>query len=210
MEGTIGSTPLHQGLAALASDSSGPPGASIFKAIVSKVRAAASDREGIRLAVGKQVILARSFVDPRTFSKPENREMCLARVRANFAHYRSLYGILGAVVLVYTVLSSPLLLLGLTFLAACWAYAFVLTKPEDPISIAGYELRRREKLLALTPFSLLVVTLCGLINSLVYVCFLTCIVALPHASFHEVVELDALDALELEGLQSAVPGIPGV
>ena len=58
------------------------------------------------------------------------------------------------------------------------------------------------QLLVLAPFSILVVMLCGLINSMLYVLFLTLLVSLPHASFHEVVELDALDALELEGLQS--------
>ena len=46
----------------------------------------------------------------------------------------------------------------------------------------------------------LVVLLCGLINSIVYCLVMTAFLALPHASFHEVVELDALDALELEGL----------
>jgi hypothetical protein len=114
------------------------------------------------------------------------------------------------------------------------------------------------QLLALAPFSILVVTLCGLINSLLYVLVVTLFIAVPHAStlppppppppprhqpplppcprillaapfrahpldlvslirppaplprplfagFHEVVELDALDALELEGLQSAIP-----
>ena len=112
-------------------------------------------------------------------------------------------GILLVVVMVYTVLSSPLLLFGLTILAGAWAYAFVLTSPETPITIAGYELRRREKLVALAPFSILVVTMCGLINSLVYVVFLTVLLALPHASFHEAPEMDALDALELEGLQAS-------
>ena len=66
-------------------------------------------------------------------------------------------------------------------------------------------MRRREKLLALAPFSILVVVLCGLINSFIYVIFLTVLLSLPHASCHEVVEMDALDALELEGLQSAIP-----
>ena len=63
------------------------------------------------------------------------------------------------------------------------------------------------QLFVLAPFSLLVVTLCGLINSLLYVLMLTLFVSVPHAAFHEVVELDALDALELEGLQSAVPSV---
>ena len=56
--------------------------------------------------------------------------------------------ILFMAVLVYTVLSSPLLLLGLSVLAGAWAYCFILTKPEDPVHIAGYELRRREKVRA--------------------------------------------------------------
>merc|ERR1712100_1018728 len=77
---------------------------------------------GIRVAAGKQLILARSFFAPTAFSKPESREVWLQRVRGNFGHYRSLYGILLLVVAIYYVLSSPLLLFGLTVLAAAWSY----------------------------------------------------------------------------------------
>ena len=63
-------------------------------------------------------------------------------MRGNFAHYRSLYSILFIVVMVYTVLSSPLLLLGLAVLAGAWSYAFILTAPDTPLTIAGVELRR--------------------------------------------------------------------
>jgi len=178
-----------------------------ISSLIARVKGLVSNREAVKLAAGKQLILARTFFSPAQFSKPENRDIWLQRVRANFGHYRSLYSILFVVVAVYTVLSSPLLLFGLTVLAGAWAYAFVLTSPETPISIAGFELRRREKLFALAPFSILVVTLCGLINSLIYVIFLTVFLALPHASFHEVAELDALDTLELEGLQSGMPSV---
>ena len=51
---------------------------------------------------------------------------------------------------------------------------------------------------------MLVIALCGLINSLFYVVFLTVMLAMPHASFHDIPEIDALDALELEGLNSGV------
>lgn len=139
-----------------------------------------------KLHVGKATILARTFLNPTLFSKPATRDEWLVRVRGNVSHYRSLYLLLAGAVLVYTVLSSPLLLIGLCLLAGAWAYAFVLTSPETPINVFGMELRRREKLIALLPFSLLVVTLCGLITSLVWVCFLSSIIALPHASFHEV------------------------
>ena len=101
------------------------------------LKAAAGNREAIKLAVGKQVILARGFFDPRAFSKPADREAWLGRVRANFAHYRSLYGVLFAIVLLYDVLSSPFLLLGLTVIAGAWSYAFVLNAPEDPVTIAA-------------------------------------------------------------------------
>ena len=132
------SRPMHAGLAALADEASGkPPGSTFFAGLVAKAKAAVTNREAIRVAMGKQVILARSFFDPRTFSKPESQTVAIARIRANFAHYRSLYAGLGLVVLLYTVLSSPMLLLGLTMLAGAWAYAFVLNAPEDPISVAG-------------------------------------------------------------------------
>ena len=105
------------------------------------------------------------------------------------------------------VLSSPLLLVGLAVLASAWVYCFILTDQDAPLTVAGFELRRREKLIALVPFTILVVALCGLINSLIYVIFLSSLCSLPHASFHEVTELDALDVLELEGLKSAVPNV---
>jgi len=165
-----------------------------------------AQRGNMKLHVGKATILARTFLNPTLFSKPATRDEWLLRVRGNVSHYRSLYMLLAAAVLVYTVLSSPLLLVGLCLLGGAWAYAFMLTSPETPIVVFGMELRRREKLIALLPFSLLVVTLCGLITSLVWVCFLSAVLALPHASFHEVVEMDALDALELEALAAPVPG----
>lgn len=187
-------TQLNGALAALAESglSSAPPAAGIFKSLVAKVKAVATNREAIKAVVGKQAILARGFFAPTSFSKPESRDVVLARIRANFAAYRSLYGVLFIIVLVYTVLSSPLLLIGLGMLGFAWAYAFVLTSPETPITVFGMELRRREKLLALAPFSVLVVTLCGLINSFLWVLVLTSLIALPHASFHEVVEVSVL------------------
>merc|ERR1711998_463476 len=137
---------------------------------------------------------------------PADRTECLRRVRANMSHFRYIYGLIFIVVMVYTVLSSPLLLMGLLILAAAWLYSFVLTNQDEALTIAGFELRRREKLIVLVPFSILVVTLSGMINSLLYVIILSSLIALPHASFHEPHELDALDQLELEGLKSGMVG----
>lgn len=82
--------------------------------------------------------------------------------------------------------------------------AFVIQPPEATLEIFGFQLKRREKLLVLVPFSILVVTITGMINSLLYVVVLSSIVSLPHASLHVPAEFDELDALELEGLAPAV------
>ena len=75
--------------------------------------------------------------------------------------------------MVYTVLSSPLLLFGLCLLVSAWTYSFVLTNQDEPLEVFGFALRRREKLIVLVPFSLLVVTLSGMINSLCVIGILT-------------------------------------
>ena len=168
-----------------------------------------SNTEETRVAVGKLVILARAFVAPTAFSKPADRSECLRRVRANVSHFRNIYGLIFIAVMIYTVLSSPMLLFGLFILASAWVYAFVLTNQEEALTIAGFEMRRREKLFALVPFTILVVTLSGMINSLLWVLILSSLIALPHASFHEPHELDALDALELEGLKSGPSMVSG-
>ena len=110
--------------------------------------------------------------------------------------------ILFVAVAIYTVLSSPLLLFGMLMLLGAWLYAFVFMAPDAIMEVAGFQLKRRERLLVLVPFSILVVTLTGMINSLLYVVVLSSLVSLPHAAFHTPAEFDELDALELEGLAS--------
>ena len=44
--------------------------------------------------------------------------------------------------------------------------AFVLNSPDTPLEMFGFTMRRREKLVALLPFTILIVTLTGIINSL--------------------------------------------
>jgi len=197
---------MHPGLAALAGDSA-PSG--MFSSFVSRAKGFLGNTEETRVALGKLAILARAFISPTAFSKPADRSECLRRIRANVSHFRNIYGIVFIVVMVYTVLSSPMLLMGLCILAGAWLYSFVLTNQDEALSIAGFELRRREKLIVLVPFSILIVTLSGMINSLLWVFILSSLIALPHASFHEPHELDALDRLELEGLKSGASGMTG-
>ena len=69
-----------------------------------------------------------------------------------------IYGVIFVVCLVYTILSSPMLLLGLAAMLSMWFYSFVLISPDTPLVACGFELKRREKLVVLVPLSLLVVT----------------------------------------------------
>mmetsp|Transcript_1727 Transcript_1727/g.4868 ORF Transcript_1727/g.4868 Transcript_1727/m.4868 type:complete len:195 (+) Transcript_1727:115-699(+) len=190
---------MHPGLAALAE---APAAAGRLSALVAKVKGLFTNREETRLMLGKLAITARAFASPTSFSKPQDRSEWLRRVRSNFSSFKTIYGLVFIAVMVYTVLSSPMLLCGLFILAGAWVYSFILTNQDEALTIAGFELRRREKLIVLVPFSILVVTLSGMINSLLWVLVLSSIISLPHASFHEPHELDALDQLELEGLKS--------
>ena len=77
---------MHPGLQSLAEEQS----VGRLSSLIAKVKSLASNRDAIRQATGKQLILARSFFSPSTFSKPESRDAWLGRVRGNFGHYRSL------------------------------------------------------------------------------------------------------------------------
>ena len=150
---------MHPGLAALAEEQ--PPAGRTFGALLSYTKRIFANRENLKLQVGRVRVLARTFFSPSAFSKPETRTEWLSRVQTNASHYWRVYGIIFVCVLVYTILSSPLLLVGLAMLGAVWAYAFLILAPDTALTVFGFELRRREKLLALVPFSLLVVALTG-------------------------------------------------
>ena len=77
---------MHAGLRALAEEQT----TGRLASLVAKVKALAANREALTIQAGKQIILARSFVSPTTFSKPESREVWLQRVRGNFAYYYSI------------------------------------------------------------------------------------------------------------------------
>ena len=191
-------------MADLAADIGAPPAPGVFKKVLEGARALMGNKAMVAQMFGTLRVLARSAFNPLEFSKPADRTEWLHRVRTNGFHYKYLYAIVFLACLVYTILSSPLLLFGMLMLLGAWMYAFVLTSPESVLEVFGFQLKRREKLLVLVPFSILVVTLTGMINSLVYVVLLSTLVSLPHASFHGPAEFDELDALELEGLN---PGL---
>ncbi|KAG8469516.1 hypothetical protein KFE25_005971 [Diacronema lutheri] len=153
----------------------------------------------------RTLILGRSFLNPLKFSRPVDQGEALMRLRANWGTYKPFYGLIYFFFLLYTILSSPLLLLGLFSIGGSWAYLFVLHDAPAVVKVGGYELGRREKLLTLIPGTIIMVAVTGALSSLVWVLFISSLVALPHAVTHEKPELDALDQLELEGAHLGEP-----
>mgnify|MGYP001984388990 FL=1 len=171
------------------------------------------ERFPLRATVARARVLSRSFLDPRAFSKPESWQEALARARHNAYQYYIFYAAAVLAVLLYTILSSPWLIVGVSLLSGAWFYSFVVLGADAPLVACGMKLERREKLLVLVPFSALVVAITGLIGSLLWAIIASFVVTIPHATMHQVTELDALDALELEGLQNnpfPEPGIPAI
>ena len=150
---------MHPGLAALAEDQA----SSSAGAMLAKLKSLITNREEIRMAIGKQTILARSFFAPTAFSKPESRDIWLQRVRANFAHYRSIYAILFAAVAVYTVLSSPWLLFGLSVIGGAFAYACAQLARDAHHDCGLRAETARENARART-LLLLIIVICGLMR----------------------------------------------
>ncbi|KAJ1638461.1 PRA1 family protein-domain-containing protein [Pavlovales sp. CCMP2436] len=145
------------------------------------------------------LVLARGFCNPLKFSRPADQSEALSRVRANWGTYRLFYGVIYSLVLIYTILSSPILLLGLATIGSAWAYLFVLHDAHTVVKVGQYELGRREKLFTLIPGTIIIIAISGALSSLVWVFILSTFVSLPHAMLHHTPELDALDVLELEG-----------
>ena len=146
-------------------------------------------------------VQAKSFVNPLQFSKPLDQADALSRLRANLSQFRLLYGALYFVLLVCSILASPLLLLGVLLIGGGWGYAFVLNDPQTIITVGSYELGRKEKLFALVPGTLLIFLLSGLLTSLIWVAIYSSFLCVPHATFHNPPQTDAFDELsEAAGL----------
>ena len=143
---------MHPGLAALAGESAAADASTgMLKALLAsgfaRVKAVFASREEAKVMLGKLVVTGRTFLSPTAFSKPADRTEWVKRLRANLSFFRNIYLLIFLAVLVYTVLSSPLLLVGLSMLAGAWIYSFILTNQEEALTIGGFEMRRREKLI---------------------------------------------------------------
>jgi len=74
-----------------------------------------------------------SFADPKKFSKPQNGAEAWIRLEANINYYLTNYVVLCAFIIVYAILSKPLLVVVIFLLGLLWYY--MLKHPEVRIPV---------------------------------------------------------------------------
>lgn len=124
----------------------GPPNA--FKALLARLQ------ESYRHALSQQRPWSE-VTDRANFSRPENLNDGLGRVRKNLNYFYANYLTIILAVVVLSMLWKPTAILWLALLSAVWVYVFMIRT--EPIIISGRTLNDREKFLGLAVISIIIV-----------------------------------------------------
>ena len=113
-----------------------------------------------RLVESYQTALSRQrpwseLTDRSSFSKPENLNDALSRIRKNFGFYSFNYLAIILMVVVVSMLFKPMSIIWLALLGCIWVYMFAIRT--DPLVIGGRTLGDREKFLGMIVVSIVVV-----------------------------------------------------
>uniref|UniRef100_UPI00358F2104 prenylated Rab acceptor protein 1 n=1 Tax=Myxine glutinosa TaxID=7769 RepID=UPI00358F2104 len=139
-----------------------------------------------------------TFIDQRRFTRPGDFGVWCRRLVANFEHFQSNYVFIFLGLLVYCVLTSPLLLLALAvLLASC--YLISLRAAGQHLSIFGRELTVAQQYGAAAATSFPLFWLAGAGSAVFWVLGATVFVIGAHASLHEVDQSD-FEELDMEGV----------
>lgn len=145
------------------------------------------------------------MIDPREYSRPPSDQI-MARISNNAKYFKITYSLVFLIVMTLVVLASPIVFLALGLIGGMWYALFIARNPDEVFNIRGHEIGRREKLTALIPATLLIVTFGGLISTLIYILFLGSAVCGTHAALRNKIEVDPLDELEMEGESKELGG----
>ena len=119
------------------------------------------------------------------FSRPEGFLVWKQRVQNNVRIYAAEYMTVGLVIGIGVVVSHPWRLLQwgcvMLVLLACIRSWYM----NEPWTVYGVSIQRREQCLLLGPFAVAVVVFGGLLTTIMWVVFVTVVVDLGHASLHE-------------------------
>mmetsp|Transcript_10101 Transcript_10101/g.20673 ORF Transcript_10101/g.20673 Transcript_10101/m.20673 type:complete len:203 (-) Transcript_10101:607-1215(-) len=137
---------------------------------------------------------ATDFASPTQFNRPGDE--LTSRVRKNLSYFKGNYGILAGGVLVFSILTNPLLLFSLLFLSALWAYLLMFRpKLEDgslaPLTLGSKTLSGFEQKAALGGITFVTMMITSLSSTIfwalgVSVCFIGLHASLHKTDTHEV------------------------
>jgi PRA1 family protein 1 len=121
------------------------------------------------------------LLDRNSLSRPATLAETTSRIRKNAEYYRTNYAILAAGTTALVMIANPWSLMVLGCLALVWFWAYIIKT--TPVAIGGRELSEREKFLALSGGSLVVVFFLTSVGStLFYALGLSMIVVGLHAA----------------------------
>lgn len=123
-----------------------PPNA--FRALINRLQ------ESGRAALAQQRPWSE-VTDRANFSRPENLNDALGRVRKNLNYFYANYLTIILAVVVLSMLWNPMAILWLALLAAAWIYIFMIRT--EPVIISGRTLNEREKFLGLAIISIIII-----------------------------------------------------
>jgi len=119
------------------------------------------------------------FFNTAQMNKPAPGEV-MERVKENLEHYAFNYLVILLILSGFTVLTSPFTFLGGLFIAAAYAYLFLLNP--EPIKIAGMPVDNNAKAGLITASSVAVLWLTGAGAAFSSLIFVVAVVALGHAA----------------------------
>ncbi|KAJ8289855.1 hypothetical protein GJAV_G00006100 [Gymnothorax javanicus] len=137
------------------------------------------------------------FVDQRKFSKPRNFGELCQRVLRNLDSYQSNYIFIFLGLILYCIISSPMLLVALAVFVGAF-YIIHLRSLESKLVVFGRELNRPHQMGLAGAVSLPVFWLAGAGTAVFWVLGATLAVIGSHAAFHEVEGAADLEEIVME------------
>eukprot|EP00455_Lapot_gusevi_P039830 TRINITY_DN447_c0_g1_i3.p1 TRINITY_DN447_c0_g1~~TRINITY_DN447_c0_g1_i3.p1 ORF type:complete len:169 (+),score=48.43 TRINITY_DN447_c0_g1_i3:94-600(+) len=140
------------------------------------------------------------FAGSENFTKPRSLQEATHRIEQNLHSFFVNYAIVCLFVLSYAILTKPLLLLSLVCLGFVWLHA----SRTDELEISGYSLKGRNKTVALSIATVVILFLVA--GTTIFVVIGICsTVILAHAMFHKTVTGIEGDDIEMQSKPSAPP-----
>eukprot|EP01024_Parvocaulis_polyphysoides_P060378 TRINITY_DN6580_c0_g1_i2.p2 TRINITY_DN6580_c0_g1~~TRINITY_DN6580_c0_g1_i2.p2 ORF type:complete len:234 (+),score=20.42 TRINITY_DN6580_c0_g1_i2:28-702(+) len=149
------------------------------------------------------------LLDRSNMSRPENVSEATSRLRKNVAYFRVNYIVIVAMTVMICFLMNPSSLIILSLVLASWIYVFNIRTA--PLVIGGRTLNDRDKVMALSAISFVVVFfLTSVASVLFYALALSCAVIALHGSMRQPEDLFLDESQTTSSLPTGGSGFMGL